>query len=319
MEGSVMIKRLSLLCLAMVLLAALSARAADPAPTQDELKQLFDAGNYKDLLPKLSKALAVKGPDAAQYDKYQLLIMKGEASLQTHSKQAASDAFKQAGAAATKPEDAANALGTAELIRQANGALKYVPKAKPAKGEKPEAIDIVDASSRKLALSALETDMAAKVKPRVDAAVAGNSLPNIMTMVMDKDLVDLKNVELAASGATPDTTQMVGDLGAHASSLMDGALDKMVDEIKSDVEAVNKRNGTNEPTRAGAGNAAMTVNQFLQDMNSINTNAKAISDYATSMKGMFGDGTDLKPVLEKSAEVQKAATQYIHEAKKVGA
>jgi hypothetical protein len=313
-----MFKHLSLLCLALMLFAASPVRAADPPPTPDELKQLFDAGNYKELLPKLNKALAVKGPDAAQYDKYQLLTMKGEASLQTHSKQVAADAFKQAGAAATKPEDVATALGTAELIRQANGQLKYLPKAKPSKDEKPEPIDIVDAASRKLALSALETDMAARVKPKVDAAVAGASLPQILTAVKDKDLLELKNVELAASGSSPDTTQMIGDLGAHAASLMDTALDKMYEQLKSDVDAVNNRNGSAAAAKPGAPSTSMTITQFVKDMTDIQTNSKAIGDYATSMKGMFGDGTDLKPVLQKATEIQTQATKLLQSAKKAG-
>lgn len=294
----VMIKHLSLLCLGLMLIAASSVRAAEPAPAPDELKQLFDAGKFKELLPKLSKALAVKGSDAAQYDKYQLLIMKGEASLQTHAKQAAADAFKQAAAAAAKPEDAAIALGTAELIRQSNGTLKYLPKTKTSKDEKLEPIDIVDAASRKLALGALETDMAAKIKIKVDAAVAGTSLPQILTVVKDKDLADLKNVEMAAGGSTPDSTQMIGDLGARASSLMDTELDTMRDELKSDLDAVNNRNGNAAPAKPGTPNKSMTITQFVQNMTNINANAKSIHDYATGMKETFGTGTDLTPSLK---------------------
>jgi hypothetical protein len=259
-------KHLSLFCLALmlpvILTCASAVHAADAPPTPDELHQLFKAGNFKDLLPKLNKALAIKGPDAAQYDKYDLLTMKGEASLQTHSKTMASDAFKLAGTAATKPEDAAVALATAELIRQSNGALKYQPRTRLSKDDKPEAIDIVDADSRKRALTALETDMAAKTKSKVDAVIAGSSLPQILTTVKDKDLTDLKNVELAASGGTPDTTQMIGDLGAHASSLMDGALDKMVEQINSDVEAANNRLGRAQPAKPGETTAVMTISQF---------------------------------------------------------
>jgi hypothetical protein len=319
MEGSIMIKRLTSFGLAMMLLVASSAHAGDPPPTQDDLKQLFDAGNYKELLPKLTKALAVKGADAAQYDRFQLLTMKGEASLRTHAKEAAGDAFKLAGAAATKPEDAATALGTAELIHQANGTLKYLPKVRASKTEKPEPIDIVDPTSRKQALAALETDMAAKVKQKVDAAIASASISQIVTAAQSKDLTDLKSVELAASGATPDTTQMLGDLGAKASSVMDGALDKMADELKSDVDATNNRFGSNAPVRAGAPNATMTITQFIQNMNTINNNAKTIEGCATSLKGILGDGTDLKPVLEKSSAVQAKAKDLLQQARKAGA
>jgi hypothetical protein len=314
-----MLKHLSLFCLALMLITAPSLYAADPPPAQDELKQLFAAGNYKELLPKLSKALAVKGPDAAQYDKYQLLIMKGEASLQTHSRQAAADAFKQAGAAAAKPDDAAAAFGTADLVLQANGALKYLPRVKSTRDEKPQPIDIIDTSSRKLALEALETDMAARVKIKVDAVIAGTSLPQIMTTLKDRDLTDLKNVEMAAGGSTPDSTQMIGDLGARAAALMDAALDKMAEELHTDVDAVNNRNGSAAPAKPGTTNALMTISQFMQNMNTINTNARAIGDFATSLKGVIGEGTDLKPVMEKSTEVQAAAKQFIQQAKKAGA
>jgi hypothetical protein len=309
-------KRLS--CLAAILLMGLCAAVqAEPAPTSDELHQLYDAGSYKELIPKISKALSVKGPDAAQYDRYDLLSLKGEASLHTHAKQSAVDAFKQAAAAAAKPQDAALAQATAELIRQSNGALKYLPRTKATTNDKPDPIDIVDSDSRKKALQALETDMAAKVKLKVDPAAKGNSLTDILNVVKSKDLSDLKLIELAASGSTPDTTQMIGDLGARASSLMDDALDKMTDQMKADVDSVNHRNNP-APAKPGEAPAITTIAQFEQAMTNIHDSAKQIGDYAGSMKGLFGDGTDLKPIQLKSTEVQGEATRLLKQAKNAG-
>jgi hypothetical protein len=53
-------------------------------------------------------------------------------------------------------------------------------------------------------------------------------------------------------------------------------------------------------------------------MTTVAANAKAIEDYATNMKGMFGDGTDLKPIVEKSSQVQAKAKDLLQQARKAG-
>jgi len=293
-------------------------RAADPAQTPDQLKQMYTDGKYKELIPQINRALALKGPDAAQYDKHDLLLMKGEASLRTHQKSNAADAFKQAAAVAVEPNDIAVANATAELIRQASGTLKYQPKTKASKDDKPQPIDIVEADSRKLAFAALETDMEAVIKPRVDAALKSTKLADVATEAKDPGLAVLRPIEIAASGSDTDTKQMLGDLGHHAYAMMDGTLDKLIDRIKADVDAVNNRNKpvvAGQATNNAASNAATSKNAFITEISNVSNSAKEISDYAVALAPLFGDTTDFNPLRKKESEIEtivKSLTKQVN-------
>src|SRR5947209_5284382 len=94
------------LALALMCVIGLSAKGEQKADAPEDLKRLFDDAKYTELLPKLNKAIALKGPGAAQYDQYMLLHMKAEALLRTHSGPAAMQAFVLAAKAADKPETA---------------------------------------------------------------------------------------------------------------------------------------------------------------------------------------------------------------------
>src|ERR1051325_2735669 len=57
-------------------------RADEGMLTQDEIKKLVDAGQYKDALKGMSRVLALKGQAAVGYDRFELLMMKAECQLQ---------------------------------------------------------------------------------------------------------------------------------------------------------------------------------------------------------------------------------------------
>ena len=310
-----MLKHLAI-CSVFVLLICPIARA-DAPPTPDDLQKLFTDGNYKDLIPKINKALSLKGKDAAAFNKYDLLVMKGDAALHLHSKIVAVDAFKSAAEATDKPDDAAVAQATAELIRQSNSSLTYTRKTKTDKDDKPQPIDIVAPDSRKLAFAALETDIAARAKPKVDAAVKSDSLVEVAQAATDKDLVSLKVMEIAADGSTSNTQLMLADLGNHASELMNAALDKLSQRLSDDVDAVNNRMQTPKPGEQVNRNV-LSIPRFIQDVNGIDSDVKQISDYAKSMSSVVDSSVDFKPVTDKSDAIHEAATKALKEAKQAG-
>jgi len=287
---------------AALFLSLSSIAVADSPQTPEQIKQLYTDGKYKETITQISKALAIKGPDAAQYDKHDLLLLKGEASLRIKSKSGAADAFKQAATAATEPNDIAMASATAELIKQSNGTLKYQPKTKAKKDDKPQPIDIVDPDSRKLAFAAMETDMMAVAKPKVDAALKSTTLTEVAQEAKDPSLAALRPVEIAATGSDTESKQMLGDLGHHAYAMMDAPLDKLLDRVKKDVDAINNRNKPAQPGQT-YNNAASSKTAFVTEITSVSDSAKAYDGYARAMQPLFGDTTDFNPVLKKVDEI----------------
>jgi hypothetical protein len=291
-----------------------SLAVADPDPTPDDLQKLYTDGSYKELVPKLNKVLLLKGPDAAQYKKYDLLMMKGDACLHLHSKSEAMDAYKKAALATDQPDSAAAATATAELVRQSGGNLTYLRKTKTDKQDKPQPIDIIEPESRKLAMSALETDLAAKAKPKVEQAVKSDSLAAIAQECADKDLVNLKPIEQAANGSNVDTREMLTDLGTRATTLMDAQIDALAKQLDSEVTAVNNR----IHPKAGPEGTTITVSQFRQDVNAIDQSATQLQGIAKNLVPLLGDAADMKTEAEKCGALHDAAVKLLAEAKKAG-
>src|ERR1035437_3345318 len=143
------------------------ARAEEPPlPTAAEIKNLVDAGQYKDALKPISRALALKGPAAAPYVRPDLWILRAECLLQLKQdqqgalaalEQARKDAFGE-----RKFEKMAEPTALTMLIQKSN-AYKYTPR-----GAK-EGISILDRTLRPAAYAALLADELPATKQKVDA------------------------------------------------------------------------------------------------------------------------------------------------------
>jgi hypothetical protein len=305
-------KIVPLLAILLLLPMARVARAAEPTgDSPDQLKQLFDSGKYAELLPKLNKALAAKGPAAAQYQKYDLWNMKGESLLRMHSSSPAAQAFTEAAATADKPEDAAIATATAALIKQSSG-LKYMPQARADKStSRPAPIDIVDPESRKAAFAAFSADLLAKAKPRVDAAAHAQTLPQVIHAV--QGLGDLRPVEVAATGSDTQSKQMLGDLATKASQLINGSLDQMSARVTAIGEQAKQKPGaaaenplggntkTNgQPYQAPAPGLTMAN---AGELRRIINNATQLGIAAKSMTATFGEAGDFKDAVSKAETI----------------
>jgi hypothetical protein len=296
-----------LLAVMAVCLLALSTRdawAADTtAPSPEDLKQLFVDGKYAELLPKLNKALSLKGDAANQYDPTDLWKMKAESLLRTRNGSGAAQAFGEVANRSDKPNDAAVATATAILIKKSSS-FKYTPKAHDDKAaSKPEPIDIIDPDSRKTAFTALFNDMQARASTEVDAAKAGTSMPAIVQAA--KDLTDLRAVEVAATGSDTQTKTMLTDLGSKASGMISDALDKMSARITAINDAadgktpdtgnglanLNEATGNTKPKNgqpykaAPPGLTTANVNELRQ----IIANTGQLKAMCQSMSQTFGD------------------------------
>src|SRR5688572_22292419 len=162
-------------------MAAPARAEQETLPTGEEIHELFDDGKYPEVLKKLSRVLALKGNAAKAYDRYDLLMLKGEAHLQTRAGSAAMAAFKQAAEEAPDPQAASVARATERLVRRSKN-LAYEPAVRdpdnPSRGA-GEPIDIRDARRRRDALAALFADEMAAAAPRFKAARSSRTLPPI--------------------------------------------------------------------------------------------------------------------------------------------
>lgn len=301
----------------LVLLNGFTTAFADTGDTPDSLQKLYTDGNYKDLVPRINKVLELKGSDAAKFKKYDLLVMKGDASLHLHSKGQAMDAFRSAISATTKTDEMATATATAELIRRASGTLTYTRKTKTDKDDKPLPIDIVEPDSRKLAFAALETDLLAIEKPKMDAAMKSTSLEQIAAAATDKDLAMLKAVEIASTGKPDDTQQMLGDLGTRVTTVLDANLEQLDQRLGNDIEAVNNR-VQNPKHGENAKPNVMAIPEFMRDVSDIDSNALQLSDYIKKIAPIVKSGADLKAEAEAANKLHELAERDLKDARKSG-
>src|SRR3954462_13973182 len=98
---------------------ALAAHTKPPAgPSAEQLHQMFNQGNYADVLKQLRAVLAVK--DAPGYDQYDLQTLKGETLLRMKVDTEAADSFRDAAKVAKSPEQASLARATELLLRRSH-------------------------------------------------------------------------------------------------------------------------------------------------------------------------------------------------------
>jgi hypothetical protein len=197
------------------LLPAARAAEPDPLPTADELRKLYADGDYKVLLQKFPRVLALKGPAARGYDMVELNLLKADTFIQLKQPAPATTAVNDAIRAITDETDAklaAKARAQQILMKQSPG-LTYKPKAGTA-----GPIPLADSARRPEAYTALLADMQADVNRRIKAATGAKSLPPIITAV--QGLTDMGVVELTATGSDAASKKAADDLAGGAQKLM---------------------------------------------------------------------------------------------------
>jgi hypothetical protein len=288
---------------------------ADPLPTMDEMRQMIKDEKYKEMSPLLARAISLKGADADQYPKRDLFEMKGEVNMHLKAKGAAADAFMSAAKATDKPDEAAADIGVALLIKASGGTMKYTPKTKADKTDKPEPIDIVDPESRKKALAALAKDMLAVRQPKVDAALKSTNFDQINAA--GKDLLDVKDVEIAQTGAATDSKQVMGDLGNHATKLIGDAMDGMAEKLQNELDAYEKA-ASGKSAGAGQSQRSVSLSTLGRDAQTTASNAKALGQEAQLLSGTFGDVADFHLIETKSKELVSGADRLLASVKQHG-
>lgn len=222
-------------------------QAADPIPTMQELQQLQTDKQWQPLLQKLSRVLALRGDAAKNLDRYELLMMKGEAHAQLKQPAPAGRAFADAAKeAGTQKDRVAVASSTALLIKRSQ-TFVYKRKSPTTQPSDPKEIDVLDPAKRKQGFAALAADELAVLRPKVKSATTANNLKPVVELMKSMD--DLRNAELASAGNTAMTDSLLPPLATHSKELSA----KYLADEKARVDSIETSANTVDDVGAGRG------------------------------------------------------------------
>ena len=213
------------------------AAAADTLPTFDEIRALYDKGEYKDTLKQLARLLSLKGKAAEGMDRYALLMLRAESHLRLKATSGATQALTEAAKVAPDEESAAKARALNLLIKRSKN-LQFTPKVATGKGAAGGPFDITDEERREAAFNALYVGERAALKPKIAKADKAKNLPAIADAI--KAALALRDLELAATGKTDDTADTVDALVQRAHKLMAAGLDDAMKRIESIADRANE-------------------------------------------------------------------------------
>src|SRR5687768_2112054 len=202
--GSSVLRFVAAACAALLVLCPdvgiAQTRPSDALPSPGELRQMFDARAYQDVVRHAVKVPQLKGESAAAYDRHEVLVLKAEAHLHLGDAEPAAKAFEEAAAAAPDDATAAKDGATALLARRAKQNA-YKPKAPSSSVAPGEGLSLLDPVARKLALRALYDDERAAAQKRL-AVPERASLVELMAGL--EAAAPLRTLELGATGSTSE-------------------------------------------------------------------------------------------------------------------
>ena len=242
---------LSIIVSALLGSLALAAPSTDPLPTQADIKQTFESGDYPKTLQKLQRVLILKGKAADPYNRHELLRIKGESQLRIKATSAAAQAFAEASKEAPDGAAASQDIATELLLKRSGVGLQYQSKAKdPTDKTKPlPPVPVVEPADRKKAIELLYADERTIVEAQVKAITGSKSMTPIL-----QALPAIRNVrwlEMAASGNDERTKAMVSELAEKTKTLLATALKELgeqTDDIeRAAMEVISARIPVNDP------------------------------------------------------------------------
>ena len=213
-----------------LMLSAVSTGAAPPAgrfPTPEEIHKTFDAKDYAGTLERITRVLPLKGDAGKAYDRYALLMLKGEAHLQLKQFKSAGDAFAAAAKETDEPEKAAVARATQRVVRESKAGR--VQRRVPKRDAKLMSADLLDPDQRDNAFGIAYDDARAAAEPKVKAATRARTLEEIEAAL--KVLSELHDLELAATGGDAEHLATRQELHDRATKLIDRELERMQRDV----------------------------------------------------------------------------------------
>lgn len=205
-----------------------TGQTAPPLPTMDELKQMFESGDYQAAVQQSGRVLRLRGEAAKPYDRTAVQLLRGKTLLALDDPRAARRSFEDAQKSETN-DISMTAHGYVTLLSRSKLSI-YTPRT----GNKTS-INISDPKNVPTALTALlDDELPAFQKDAAAAAKADNLNPAIALVPR---LLELAGVEYAATGQYERVKPIGRDVGDHARKLIGTEL-AMQDQKISAIESM---------------------------------------------------------------------------------
>jgi hypothetical protein len=260
-----------------------------------------------------------KDPAANEYDRYELLMLKGESHLQLRQAKPAADAFAAAAKETDDQNHAAIARATQRLVRDAKG--MKIQRKSAGKGDRgPQSVDLLDRDKRGEAFSIVYDDARTAAEPTVKVALRARTLPPIAEAL---ELLDgLADLEVATTGGVAANEATRQDLGERASSLIEKELERMekdVADIRTSAEEIVKEVYSDSLINGGAGNASSATafrrglsKQDRLDLTEAIQMCKKIIPTAESLAGATSRNlANVDELVNRAKEIMRAAERTL--------
>lgn len=298
-------------------LHAASSASDDAPPSQQTIQKTFDEGDYGETIQLASRALALKGDATATYDRYEVLMLKGEAHLRLRQLRFAGDAFAAAASETDDEVKAARARATRRLIRESKGlkVQRHFPKK-----DGPQSADLLDPGARDDALAIAYDDLRTAAAPKIKAALRARTLPPISEAL--ERLGELHDIELASTGGDAGLLATRHDLGERAQELIGKELDRLEKSVLDIRESANTvveeklYETTSLRTGQGSGSIRSTYRGLSErdrgELKSIIKTCLRIIPTADALaRATTGDPKDVEDLVERSKEVGRSAERVL--------
>lgn len=209
---------------------AQTATAPSSPPTMEQLREMYDSGDYRTCLQQVASVMRLSGTAAKMYDKAQLQLLRGETLIALNDPRTAKRVLQDVSKSA--PLDVAlHARALVALLSKCNGSI-YTPRT----GDRTP-LDISNPEMCKRALATLVADEIGTLKVAVEPALDADDLAPIIK-VMPR-VLDLNAAERMATGDDPLTRPIGSALGDRARKLINSELAVQAQRILSIEQLAN--------------------------------------------------------------------------------
>ncbi len=233
--------KLILFSLSLVLLISspLQAQNPPPMPTMDDLRQMYQAKQYRVCLQQIARVVRQANLQDSQWDKYALMLMRADCLLHLDDGAAARQMYEQA---EQSPDEMQWARGRAMayLVSRSPG-FKYTPRAGGA------TIDITQDANQASAMQALLADDLQSPAGLRRAMDAQNIEPVVEFVPQVQNLYAL---ELVATGKTDQVQPMVREVGQHARDLIQREINTIGQKMQN-IQGSSAQSAGGQPMEAG--------------------------------------------------------------------
>jgi hypothetical protein len=298
-----------------------TSRPSRELPSQEEIKAAFDAGEYRKTIQLATRALVLKPGTsaAAAYDRYELLMMRGEAYLHLKQNRSAGDSFAQAAKETKDDQQAAVARAMQRTLKEARGTTVQ-RRGKSAVPGTPDTADLLQPDQREAAFRIVYDNLKDSVEPKVKAASDAHTLPPIIDALTV--LADLDDLAKAGAGGDSDLAASRQELGDRAHDLIARELDRMekdVAEIKRSAETVvEQRSYATTSLQTGAGyDQYLSIRRGLTNKDRtdlkdvMKTCEKIIPAAETIAKAASGSSKGADEIVNRTKDVGRAAQRVL--------